>query len=179
MAGGKFDQVPAIAVKVLEHGDLAIGLGGWRADEVDAGRGEGGEVAVEIVGGEEQEDAACGLIADRAGLLGRDGAGKEDRGGVCGCAGRAEGDPALVLLGLVGILHESEAELAGVKGERFVIVADDQGDVGEGLGHLHLHEKLHRRQRARKCLFGLIILDNFRDGREPQRHQRDNPLANL
>jgi hypothetical protein len=87
-------------------------------------------VAREVVGGEEEGDAAAGLVAD-AGLLvvGR-GAGEEDGGGVCRSAGRADGDPALVLLGLVPVLDELEAELADVEGERFVIVADDESDVG-------------------------------------------------
>jgi hypothetical protein len=49
---------------------------------------------------------------------------------VLGRAGGADGDPALALLGLVRVLDEREAELADVEGERFVIVADDEGDVG-------------------------------------------------
>ncbi len=62
-------------------------MGGGRADEADAGRAVGGIVAIEIVGGEEQEDAAARLIADEARLLGRGGAGEEDRGGVFRRAG--------------------------------------------------------------------------------------------
>ena len=41
----------------------------------------------EVIGGEEQEDAPAGLIADRGGLCGRGGAGEEDGGGVFGSAG--------------------------------------------------------------------------------------------
>jgi hypothetical protein len=56
-------------------------------------------IAIEIIGGEEQEDAAARLIADKGRLLGRGGAGEEDRGGVLGRAGRTDGDPALVCSG--------------------------------------------------------------------------------
>ena len=87
-------------------------------------------VACEIVGGEEQEHAPARLIADERGLLRGRGAGEEEGGGVLGRAGGADGDPALALLGLVRVLDEREAELADVEGERFVIVADDEGDVG-------------------------------------------------
>jgi hypothetical protein len=34
------------------------------------------------------------------------------------------------LLGYVCVFDEGEAELAGVEGEGFVIVSDDEGDVG-------------------------------------------------
>ncbi len=40
---------------------------------------------------------------------------------------RADRDPSFVLLGLLCILDQCEAELADVEGERFVIV---EGDVG-------------------------------------------------
>jgi hypothetical protein len=57
-------------------------------------------VAVEVVGLEEQEDAAAGLIADEGLLPGRGGAGEEDGGGALRRAGRSDKDPALVLPGL-------------------------------------------------------------------------------
>jgi hypothetical protein len=132
--GARPDQVPAIAIQVLEHGDLAIGLDGGRSHEADAGFGVGGEVAVEIVGVEEQEDAAGGLVADGGVLFGRGGAGEEEGGGVVRRVRRTDGDPALALLGDGRVLDEGEAELANVESERFVIVADDQGDVSE-MGH--------------------------------------------
>jgi hypothetical protein len=69
------------------------------------------------------------LIADEHRLLRGRGAGEEDGGGPLRRAGRADGDPALALLGLVGVLDEREAELADVEGERFVIVADEKRDV--------------------------------------------------
>lgn len=143
--GGEFDQVPEVPVEIGEHRDLAIGLHRGRADPGDARGREGGMIAIEIVGGEEQEDAPARLVADRGLLLGRGGAGKEDGGGVGRRAGRADRDPplgrdsfgiagALALFGDGRVLHQREAEPADVEGERFVIVADDQGDVGE-LGH--------------------------------------------
>jgi hypothetical protein len=68
-------QIPQIAVEVLEHGDLAVGLLGRRADEADALGGEVGIVAPEIVGLQEQKTrppawlpmkAACSGVAARA-----------------------------------------------------------------------------------------------------------------
>jgi hypothetical protein len=40
-----------------------------------------------------------------------------------------------VLLGLILMGHESEAEHAREPSDRLVIVAVDEGDVGEGSGH--------------------------------------------
>ncbi len=90
-------EIPEIAVQILEHRDLAVILGSGLADEVDAGFCVGGVIAGEIVGGEEQEDAAAGLVADRLRLFGRGGAGEEDGGGVLQSVGWPDGDPAFVL----------------------------------------------------------------------------------
>jgi len=87
-------------------------------------------VAREIVGGEEEGDAPAGLVADAGGLGGGRSGGEEDGGGVWASAGRADGDPALALLGDGRVLDQLEAELADVEGERLVIVANDKGDVG-------------------------------------------------
>ncbi|CAN5529211.1 hypothetical protein BH09PSE4_BH09PSE4_00970 [soil metagenome] len=65
----------------------------------------------EIVGSEEEKDPAAGLIADRGGLFGRGGAGEEDGGGFGRRVGRADGDPALVLVGLVTVLDEVKPSL--------------------------------------------------------------------
>ena len=83
----------------------------------------------EIVGGEEQEHAAAGLVADVLRLMVGRGAGEEDGGGVGRCAGRADRDPALVLRRDIAVLDQREAELTDVEGERLVIVANDEGDV--------------------------------------------------
>jgi len=63
-AAGELDEVPEVAVEVLEHGDLAVGLLGGRAHEADAAGAVGGLVAVAIVGLQEQQDAPAGLVAD-------------------------------------------------------------------------------------------------------------------
>jgi len=70
---GELHQVPEIAVEIAEHRDLAIRLDRGRADPFDAGRSESGEIAIEIIGGEEQEHAPARLIADEARLFGRGG----------------------------------------------------------------------------------------------------------
>ena len=90
MAGRKFDQIPQIAVEVGEYRDGAIVMDRRRAHPFDPGGGEGGVVASEIVGGEEQEDAAAGLIADVARLFGRRGAGEQDGGRPRRRAGRGD-----------------------------------------------------------------------------------------
>ena len=75
-------------------------------------------------------EPTAGLVADVLRLVIGRGAGEEDGGGLGAGAGRADGDPALVLLELMGVLDQREAELADIEGERLVIVADDEGDVG-------------------------------------------------
>jgi hypothetical protein len=35
-AGAELDEVPEVAVEVFDHGDLAVGVPGGRADEADA-----------------------------------------------------------------------------------------------------------------------------------------------
>lgn len=138
---GVFQQVPQIAVEIFEHRDRAVRFVAGAFSETHASGGEGGMIAREIIGGEEQEDAARRLVADRGRLFGRGGAGEEDRGPVRRRAGRADGNPAFLLLGLIGILNEREAELADVEGKRLVIITDEQGDVGE-MGHFNPHYPL-------------------------------------
>lgn len=86
-------------------------------------------VAREAVGSEEEGDAAAALVADAGLLVVGGGAGEEDGGGVRRSAGRADGDPALVLRGLIAVLDQLEAELADVEDERLVIAADNEGRV--------------------------------------------------
>ena len=66
-------------------------------------------------------------------LLRRCGAGEEEGGGVVAGAGRRDEHPAFVLLGLMLVGDEGEAELLHDPGDRLVIVADDVGRLGEGL----------------------------------------------
>jgi hypothetical protein len=83
----------------------------------------------------DREPAPARLLADEGGLLRRGGAGEEEGGGVVAPAGRRDEHPALVLLGLNLVGDEGEAELLRKPADRLVIVADDEGDVGEGLVH--------------------------------------------
>ena len=126
------DQVPEVSIQIFEDGDGAVGLFLGLADEFDLVCLEGVVVAPEVVGVEEEEDAASGLIADAGGLFGCGGAGEEEVGP--GGAGRSNEDPALTGAH-VGVFEEVEAEDVGVVGDGFVVVANDKGDVGEGLGH--------------------------------------------
>lgn len=87
-----------------------------------------GVVAGKIVGGEEQEHAATGLVTDVLRLMVGRGAGEEDGGGVWRRMGRADRDLAFALFGLIGVLDQLESELADVEGERLITVADE-GDV--------------------------------------------------
>jgi hypothetical protein len=91
-----------------------------------------------------------GLIADEGRLLRRRGVGgaaqgsgdakhrwkgggsEEEGGGTVAAAGRRDEHPALVLLGLILVGDDDEAELLREPGDRLVMVADDQGDMGEG-----------------------------------------------
>lgn len=128
------DQIPAVAIEILEHRDDAIGLLGGRADEADALRHHRPIVAPEIVGGEEQQHPSPRLIPDEARLIRRRGPGEEDRGGPLPRAGRADGDPALALIGHGRILDQGEPERVDIESKRLVIVADEERDVGE-VGH--------------------------------------------
>lgn len=105
------DQIPAIAVEILEHGDLAIRLDGRRADEANAGGAVGGEIEVRCVGAQEEEDAPARLNANEALLLPRRGRGKEDSGSISRRARRPDRDPALVLRGLVTVLDQRKASV--------------------------------------------------------------------
>jgi hypothetical protein len=69
------------------------------------------------------------------GIVRTAGGGEEEGGGVLAGAGRGDEHPAFFLLGLTFVGNEGEAELLPEPGDRLVIVADDEGDVGEGLGH--------------------------------------------
>ena len=126
------NQVPEISIQVFEDGDSAVGLFFGLADEFDLVCLEGLVIAPEVVGVEEEEDTAPGLVADAGGLLGCSSTGEEQIGS--GGAGGSDKDPAFAGAH-VGVFEEAEAEDVGVVGDGFVVVADNEGDVGEGLGH--------------------------------------------
>src|SRR5215469_3179806 len=65
------DQIPEVAIEVGEDCDGSVHLFFGVADERYVARLERAVVAPEVVGVEEEEDAAPGLVADAAGLLGR------------------------------------------------------------------------------------------------------------
>ena len=58
--------------------------------------------------------------------------------------------PALILLRLVGIVDQCEAELFGVEGDGFVVVSYNQSDMGDAV--LHLPSPVEKR-----CTSALVI----------------------
>ena len=117
-SGGELHQVPQVAVEILEHGDVGVRLLGGRADEADAAGAVGFVVAVEIVRLQKQKDAPARLVTDEGLLLRRGGAGEEEGGGGGARAGRRDEHPPFVLLGLVLMGDEGEAELLLEPGDR-------------------------------------------------------------
>ena len=67
----RLDQIPFVAVQVFEDGDDSVGFFARVLQEFHIARVHCVVVAPEIVGVEEQENAAAGLIADATQLLGR------------------------------------------------------------------------------------------------------------
>src|SRR4051794_11776709 len=64
-----FDQVPQRAVEVAEYRHRAVVMHSGRAHELDAGVDQAAVIAREVVGLQEQRDAAAGRIADTSRLL--------------------------------------------------------------------------------------------------------------
>jgi hypothetical protein len=62
-------------------------------------------------------------------IVGKAAEGRRRGGGVVAGAGRRDEHPAFVLLGLMLVGYEGEAEHTREPGDRLVIVADDEGDV--------------------------------------------------
>lgn len=91
LGGGGLEEVPAVAVEVLEDGDGAVRLVPGLLQEADALGGHPGVVGGEVGGVEEEADAAAGLVAD-AGALGLVLGAGQQQGGLLG-AGRADDDP--------------------------------------------------------------------------------------
>lgn len=110
-------------------------------EEGDTSRGVEVEVARDVVGVEEDEDAAAGLAADARELLFGCSASEEDcRAGGGGRVWRLDSHPAF-LGAQVGVFEENEIELAAEEGDCFVVVANGEGELGE----------VHRRRAYPGC----------------------------
>ena len=125
------EKVPQVSVEILEDGDSAIGLDLGLADEDYAVVGVVPEVPPEVVGEEEEEYTAAGLVPDACRLFRCGRLGEQDA--ATGGARRRDEDPALGLFGDGGVLDQGEAQLADVEGQGLLIVADDKGDLAQGL----------------------------------------------
>jgi hypothetical protein len=123
IASGGLEEIPLVAVEVFEDGDGAVGFLAGGLEETDAAGLVGLVIAPEVVGVEEEENAAAGLIADGEGLLGRVGF-CEEKGGAAGI-GRGDEEPAFVA-GERSVLEELEAEFLGVELQGFVVISDDE-----------------------------------------------------
>jgi hypothetical protein len=121
---GGFEEIPLIAVEVFEDGDGAVGFLARGFEETDAAGLVSLVIAPEVVGVEEEKDAAAGLIANGEGLFRSVGFSKEKS-----CAagiGRSNEEPAFVV-GKGSVLEQAEAEFLRVELESFVVVADNEG----------------------------------------------------
>jgi hypothetical protein len=126
------EKVPLVAVKILEDGDGAVGFLARLLEKFDACGLHEAIVTPEVVGVKEKEDAAGGLIADLLDLFGSVGSGEKQ---ICATrAWRSDYEPALPG-GEGRVFHDAEAEGFGKEGECFVVVADEESDMSEGLRH--------------------------------------------
>lgn len=127
------EEIPTGAVQILEYGHGTVRLLAWRPNKANTNTNHAVVVSPEVIGLQEEEHPAAGLIADERLLLLGGGAGQEQRG--TRSAGRRDDHPALVLLGLVLVLDYAKAELSNVEGKSFIVVTDYEGNVGNGLLH--------------------------------------------
>ncbi len=139
--GGGLQEIPLVAIEVFEDGDGAVSLLARSFEETDAARLIGFVVAPEVVGVEKEEYAAAGLIADGEGLLRSCGFCQEKSGAVG--TGRSDEEPALVA-GERSVLKQAEAEFLGEELDGFIVIANNESQVRDGLGHgsglWHLHD---------------------------------------
>ena len=130
----KFNQVPQGAVQVPEHGNRAVVKGFGLALKFNAFHKHMIIVAPEIIRPKEQEYTPACLVSNIGFLLRSGGFGEKQRcSAILAPSGRRNHDPALVLFGLPGIIHQFEIQLAAIKRDGFVIVAHDEADMGNGL----------------------------------------------
>src|SRR5688572_28985387 len=122
-----FDQIPQVAVQILEHRDRAVALDTWWTYKLNATLYHAVVVPPEIVGRQKEGDAATGLVADEVFLHGVRWAGEQERG-----ARRSrwrDDHPALLLFRHKPVLDEREVERPRKERNRFVVVANDQRNV--------------------------------------------------
>ena len=124
------DQVPGVAVQVLEHRDAAVAFVARLLAEAHPARQQRGVRGGEVVGFEEQADAAAGEAADLRGLRFVRRAREQQRG--ARVLRRRHAHPALAGFAR-RVLEQHEAEHVGEPRDGLVVVADEIGDGAEGL----------------------------------------------
>ena len=62
--GKRFDQIPFVSEGIPKHHDLAMGFHAWFFQKLDSRLLEPCVVAREIIGFQDEEDAATRLVAD-------------------------------------------------------------------------------------------------------------------
>src|SRR5258706_14050829 len=158
----ELNEIPAVAVQVLEDSDQSIGLLTRRPNEPDAALHHLVVVAPEVVGREEEEDAPAGLVSDERLLLRRRGSSEQQRRS--GGAWRRDDHPTLVLRWLILVFDEQEVQLLREEGDRLVVVPHDESDVGDRLLHRGLRSSvaapaLRRPQRREHAAPGTADAD--------------------
>ena len=123
-------QVPFVAVEVAEDRDGAVVLVTRRLEKLYPARDEGPVVAREIVRVEKQKHAPAGLVAHRGEFGGVFRLGQEQAAALRPRPRWRDDHPALARSAR-RVLDEPKPEGAGVVGNGFVVVADDERNGGE------------------------------------------------
>jgi hypothetical protein len=123
IANAGLQEIPFVAVEVFEDGHGAVGFLAGRFEETDAAGLVGLVIAPKVIGVEEEEDSAAGLVPNGEGLLRSCGFG-EEKSSAAG-TGRSDEEPSFVV-GEWSVLEEVEAEFLGVELEGFVVVPYEQ-----------------------------------------------------
>src|SRR6476619_2723037 len=100
-SSARLDEIPGIAIQILENGDQAVGLLIGLANKSDALRFQRFVIARQIIRIQEEKYPTAGLVADALTLLVIHGA-REKKAGSSRSA-RPDNDPALVLFGEVSV----------------------------------------------------------------------------
>src|SRR5690554_2819021 len=124
-------QIPKVAVQILEHRHGPVRLLFRLAHEDHAGGDEAVVIAPEVICLQEQENPPAGLLTNQGDLLRRRRTREEERRAAA--SGRSDRYPALVLLRKWLVLDELEAEHVDIEADGLVIIADQERDVGDGL----------------------------------------------